>query len=702
MKKLVTISILLAFTILSIAQESKLSPFSRSFMDTHRQLTTDKELVHKNFAIKSIGQQEYVSAYLYLARNSTDISFLESYGVIIDNTFDSILTVKIPVEQLEALSLSEQVSYVEIGTPIAKKMSHARVAGKVDQVQAGTDLSHPFLGTGVIVGIIDYGFQYNHINFYDENDNYTTLRVKQVWDQRHGKKYTTQTSIENAQYDDANDGTGHATHVTGIATGAYSKNTYYGIAKNSDIVMVSYGSSNVDLTDGIKYIYDYATSVNKPAVVNMSLGVHQGPHDGTSTFDITCDNMQGAGRLLVGSAGNEGNMKLYREELLNTNESSLKYVTFEKSYDKSSVIDIWGDNNQRYTVQIIISNDANEILYTSSLYNATVSGSYYLTDSNYGSTYASGNIYIYTAKSRNSTNAKGNILVYLNNFSLKSGYKLGIKYNAITAGTIKAWGTEYELYWANGQTTSTMGEIGGTGKRIITAGAYTTFARYTGSYVNRIASFSSKGPTADGRIKPDITAPGDAIVSSIPDITSVTKYADGKTSETIGDKTYYWAYMSGTSMAAPFVTGVLATWLEANPQLTPEKVREVFSTTSMTDTYTGTCPNNTWGYGKIDAYEGLLKVIATTPIQNLETMPDAIMLYPNPNIGSFKLLFTESDENVLISVYAANGQQVMTRQIDHVNTQEDFSVDLGAITTGAYVVKVSGKKINETLRLLVR
>lgn len=412
--------------------------------------------------------------------------------------------------------------------------------------------------------------------------------------------------------------------------------------------------------------------------------------------------MQGAGRLLVGSAGNEGNMKLYREELLNTNESSLKYVTFEKSYDKSSVIDIWGDNNQRYTVQIIISNDANEILYTSSLYNATVSGSYYLTDSNYGSTYASGNIYIYTAKSRNSTNAKGNILVYLNNFSLKSGYKLGIKYNAITAGTIKAWGTEYELYWANGQTTSTMGEIGGTGKRIITAGAYTTFARYTGSYVNRIASFSSKGPTADGRIKPDITAPGDAIVSSIPDITSVTKYADGKTSETIGDKTYYWAYMSGTSMAAPFVTGVLATWLEANPQLTPEKVREVFSTTSMTDTYTGTCPNNTWGYGKIDAYEGLLKVIATTPIQNLETMPDAIMLYPNPNIGSFKLLFTESDENVLISVYAANGQQVMTRQIDHVNTQEDFSVDLGAITTGAYVVKVSGKKINETLRLLVR
>ena len=201
---------------------------------------------------------------------------------------------------------------------------------------------------------------------------------------------------------------------------------------------------------------------------------------------------------------------------------------------------------------------------------------------------------------------------------------------------------------------------------------------------------------SDGRMKPDITAPGDAIVSSIPDVANVINNADGKIAQSIENKTYYWAFMSGTSMAAPFVTGVLATWLEANPQLTPEKVREVFSTTAMTDTYTGTCPNNTWGYGKLDAYEGLLKVIATTPIQNLEKMPDAIMLYPNPNNGSFKLLFTESDENLLVTVYTANGQQVLTRQIDHVNTQEDISVDLGTITSGAYTTyaRYTGSYVN--------
>ena len=686
-----------------IAQNQKLSPYSRSFIDTQKDVTNEVEKgqLHKNFAIKTANNQDYVSAYLYLKKTPTDLSFLDNYEVMIDNSFDTILTVKIPVNQIEKLAESNFVDYIELGIPISKKMPYARAAGNVNNVQDGTDLSHSFLGTNVIVGVIDYGFQYNHINFYDAK-NPSILRVKRVWNQSTKKKYTTQRAIEMAQYDDANDKSGHATHVTGIAAGSYSGTNYYGIATNSDIVMVSYGTTNTDITDGIKYIFDYATSVNKPAVINMSLGTHQGPHDGTSTFDITCDNMQGAGRLLVGSAGNEGNMRLYREELVNANQSSLQYVTFEKYYDKTSFIDIWGDKDQRYTVQIVISNDADEIVYTSSAYNATSFGNYALTALNYGSTYASGNINIYTTKSRNATNTKGNVLIYLNNFSINSGYKLGIKYTAITAGTIRAWGSEYELYWENGLTTSTMGEIGGTGNKIITAGAYTTFARYSGSTVKRIAYFSSKGPTADGRMKPDITAPGDAIISSIPNTNNVIKNADGKISESIGSNTYYWAYMSGTSMSSPFVTGVLATWLEANPQLTPEKVREVLATSSITDIYTGTCPNNTWGYGKIDAYAGLLKVIETTPIQNLETMPDAIMAYPNPNNGSFKLLFTKTDNNLQITVYNVNGQKLWSKNINQVYAQENVNIDLEGATTGVYLVKVTGNLINETLRLLVR
>ncbi len=57
------------------------------------------------------------------------------------------------------------------------------------------------------------------------------------------------------------------------------------------------------ITDGIKYIYDYAESVGKPCVINMSLGYHIGPHDGTSTFDRICDELQGEGRLFGRSFG---------------------------------------------------------------------------------------------------------------------------------------------------------------------------------------------------------------------------------------------------------------------------------------------------------------------------------------------------------------------------------------------------------------
>ena len=99
------------------------------------------------------------------------------------------------------------------------------------------------------------------------------------------------------------------------------------------------------------------------------------------------------------------------------------------------------------------------------------------------------------------------------------------------AGTIQAWADGYECNWKNGSTNSTIGELGGTANDIITVGAWTTQSN-TYSFddaTDEIAPFSSLGPTADGRVKPEITAPGDVIMSSIPDLKSIQ--ADGKTSK---------------------------------------------------------------------------------------------------------------------------------------------------------------------------
>ncbi len=711
MKKITLLALCIGFTLLAFAQPSKLTNHTRAFVDAQKKATTaeQREQLRKTFALKvADNSDEYVSAYVHFYSADADkAAILEAYGATLNNDFGDFVTSNIPVDAIEALAQDEQVKLVEMGTPVRTRMNKARTATNVDKVQAGTGLSQPFLGTGVVVGVVDGGFQYNHITFYDAN-NSSELRVKRVWNQSANKKYTTQSAIESAQYDDTQDDSGHATHVTGIAAGSYAGNSYYGVASDADIVMVSYGNSNTAITDGIKYIFDYATTVNQPAVVNLSLGQHIGPHDGTSTFDKALDAAVGAGRIVCGAAGNEGEYPLYSEATLAAGESHTFILDpSDQHYSGTkSFADFWGDEGQKYTMQIVyLDANGNELAVGTSTAVATATSK---TTSWSNSTYASGSITAYTQMSTDATNNRGNVYLYFkNNFKPKNNYKVGFKVTAQNAGTIRVWGDDYNsIYWEDGQTTHTVGELGGTANGIITVGAFVTNRRsgYGLTSVGTIATFSSKGPTSDGRMKPEIAAPGACIASAVPNTSAITSsdYFDKATSANVNGTTYYWGYMNGTSMATPFVTGVVATWLQANPNLTPEQIKEIMAQTAQTDSYTGTCPNNTWGYGKIDAYAGLLKVLETTDIKHLETLPDAIMLYPNPSDGAFKLFFKQNDNNVNIRIYAANGQQVYAQRIGAVDGQQTLDIDAVGIASGAYIVKIAGDNTNTTCRLIVR
>jgi subtilisin family serine protease len=98
-----------------------------------------------------------------------------------------------------------------------------------------------------------------------------------------------------------------------------------------------------------------------------------------------------------------------------------------------------------------------------------------------------------------------------------------------------------------------------------------------------IASFSSRGPTCwGGSIKPDVVAPGVNVRSSVP--------GGG-----------YSAAYSGTSMAAPHVTGVLALLRNAQPNLSYEDAMSILKTTAFWGATWGTRPNNNYGYGLVQA-----------------------------------------------------------------------------------------------------
>jgi serine protease AprX len=88
---------------------------------------------------------------------------------------------------------------------------------------------------------------------------------------------------------------------------------------------------------------------------------------------------------------------------------------------------------------------------------------------------------------------------------------------------------------------------------------------------DKVASFSSRGPTSDGRVKPDVVLPGKNIISA---------RAFGTTLGT-GQIDEHYTALSGTSMATPHATGVVALLLAANPELTPRQIKNILKATAV-------------------------------------------------------------------------------------------------------------------------
>lgn len=637
-------------------------------------------------------------------------------------------TVRLTLDALQRLAKQQGVEYIQITSGATQMLNLARQEAGTDQIHKGTDLPQAYTGEGVVVGVVDAGFDYMHAAFRRPADG--ALRIKRVWEQSattldgasapakygYGIELNTPELIEKAQGD--SDSNSHGTHVAAIAAGsdAYKDGAYVGNAPDADIVLVALdlnASTNADISNAVQYIFDYADEVGKPCVVNLSLGNQDGPHDGTSTFDTMTDAMQGPGRLIVGAAGNHRTDAFHIDHTFATADAAplrtfVKYKVAPSNSVSGGTIEIWGEKGVDFTVDIAAYSTFNK----KDARSTTVYPAEGVTDVDFGK-YATGTWKV--ASEVSPLNGKPHVVLTSALTSIRNNYAIALTVTPKTAGRVNIWSDntylalesrDIEGFSAPDAASSTLCEIGGTGKRILTVGSYTTRNEYTTNggqqatlqeTVGDLSSFSSYGPTVDGRMKPNITAPGCFIISAVSNNDASGNLMYAEYNENFGRYNQY-GYMQGTSMASPFVAGIVATWLQAYPQLTPEQLHEIVQNTARKDSFTATAPDSNWGYGKINALDGLRQCIEKQETGCVSVaMPfDGTVRIADGNI----VLGFARDTQATLCITSMTGSTLFSKQLGKRSAGETLSVAVPQLPKGVYLLSVKTPTATKTFKFV--
>lgn len=478
---------------------------------------------------------------------------------------------------------------------------------------------------------------------------------------------------------------------------------------------MSISQADGSIADAAEYIFDYATSVNKPCVINMSLGIHEGPHDGNSTLDKAFDQLAGPGRLLVGSAGNEGDIPLHLQKVFSaTNNQLYSFVLFpDNSVAGSTYVDIWGEPGQTFQVAVhLYDRNADQILASTSLINFSAASNsqtntFKLIDNDLVNPDTTGitiNNEVFPG------NQKPHAYIKFDNSNQDDSALVVLVEVRATSGGVHVW-TERCSFTAynkpapfrGGDLEYSVGEVGGTGNSVISVGAYNSTLQWTSlggmvtdkaapdELLGDIAGFSSIGPTADGRTKPDIAAPGQDIISSSSLFgQSSPDYSVLADTMVLGGKVHVFQALQGTSFSSPMVAGALALALEANSSLTPDQARALLKSSATTDVYTGSIPttgSNTWGWGKLSVLRSLQQLNGITSTSTAR-LGSALLVYPNPSQGTLHVVLGDgaSSPYTQCRLVSTLGQTVYSQSIGTGTRQ----LELSGLPAGLYTLILDG------------
>ena len=193
-----------------------------------------------------------------------------------------------------------------------------------------------------------------------------------------------------------------------------------------------------------------------------------------------------------------------------------------------------------------------------------------------------------------------------------------------------------------------------------------------------ISNFSSRGPVVidgSGRIKPNVSAPGQSVRSSVPN----------------GGYANY----SGTSMAGPHVAGLVALVLSSNPSLIGEvsKVEDLIESTCIKINGLTDCsdnnglayPNNTYGFGRVDALKAVQEALMVSAGSLEEPAPFSV--FPNPATDQFYLSAKNFEGAVNFKLTDISGNLLLNKQ-ENVTRGQLIKVSTAAYPSGIYFWQV--------------
>lgn len=571
----------------------------------------------------------------------------------------NILSFRVDAYHLETVRNIPGLAYAELAGIAKPTLDKLVKSIHADSVQHGINLPQPYTGEGVLIGVLDWGFDYTHPMFYDTA--MTHYRVRAAWDQfrragpapagfGYGAEFTSPAALLAAQSDTAGvySYALHGTHVAGIAGGGGAGTAYRGVAYGAQYLFCSFQVDAAAALDGVAWMQQKAQQDGKRLVVNMSWGLYyMGTLDGHSLLSQALDQFSDEGVVFAIAAGNNGDVSFHLQKDFagDTLRSRVQFYPYSANpHTWGQSLTLWGGAGGAFSASFtVLDADYNPYMATPWYHTATQPAyldSFLVANSDTV-------FFNITAEAADPLNGRPHFRLRIKNTN--TALKVVMQATA-PSGTVHCWNvTELDNDvgnwgqafqggqpgWTAGDAQYGIGEPGCTESAITAAACQSTTWSSGGTVITGgIAGFSSFGPTLDGRIKPDITAPGLSIASSI------NSYTDNSYSPILQvpfqGRNYPFARLSGTSMATPAVAGTVALLLEAVPALTPAGVRSIIRNTALTDNKTGTIPpggSTRWGMGKLNAYHAITEALGISGVGT--TGSPRMGLWPNPADGTF-------------------------------------------------------------------